>query len=663
MKNKVIALFLLLSGLWSILIIRSAYLQILPNERLSHLEERQFQTVVTLPSRRGNIIDINGKDLAMSAPAYSIYADPQIIQNKRQLAKDLSRELDLPYSKVMSKIKDSSKRFVWIERLVPSDIATKLKEKKIRGLGFVEESKRVYPNDYMLSTVLGFVGKEGSGLEGVELAYDKELKGEDRKISMRKDAKGRPLIQDGTLFKESPQGKEIQLTIDSDLQYFVETELAQAMKKHEADAIYAVVLDAKTSAIRALASMPHYDLNNPGKFSSQQRRNRAVSDTFEPGSTMKTFVLAEALEKKLYKPESKIFCENGYYKIGKRVIREAEQSHSQGLISLTEVLAYSSNIGTSKVALAMNRSDLLDGLKKFGFGSKTEVDLPGEAKGIIVPFPWSDHLAANVSFGQGITTTPLQMANAYAVIANGGLLNTPYIVESITDLELNKKEDIGERKSKRVLSEKVASQMRQMLVAVTTGKGTGLSARVPGYVVAGKTGTAQKVNPNGRGYLKGGYIGSFAGFIPANDPQYVIYIAVDHPRKGYYGSVNAAPLFSTIASYIVRKEGISPDGSKEQNNLSDHSLLTKNTKTSKPTSQDLERFSVEQITASTNLLTSAPDVIDMSLREVLKKVADQDIKVKVIGSGKVYQSSPAPGESLTEDRTMTIFLKEDPDSL
>lgn len=659
MKAKIISLFIFIISLWGVLLVRAAYLQFLPHEKLNTLQTRQFQTIVNLPSRRGNIVDMNGKELAMSAPAYSIYADPKTIENKKQTAQILAKYLTEPYSKIYSKLKDKEKRFVWIERLVASEIVDKLKEKKIKGLGFVEEWKRVYPNDYLLSTTLGFVGKEGQGLEGIELALDHQLQGESKKVSLRKDAKGRPLLQDGMIFKETPQGKEVKLTIDSDLQYFVETELMQALKKHEADGAYAVVLDAKSSAIRSIVSLPHYDLNNPQKFNSNHRRNKAVSDTYEPGSTLKSFILAEALEKKLYTPDSKIFCENGVFKIGKRIIREAEKNHAQGLITVSEVLAYSSNIGTSKIALKLGDVQVQQALKKFGFGARTNIDLPGEAKGIMVSLPWSDHLLANVSFGQGVTVTPLQLANAYASLANGGYLNTPHIIESITDLETNEADKLNDRPSTKVLSDEVAAQMKEMLVGVTT-KGSGASARVPGYVVGGKTGTAQKINLAGRGYLKNGYIGSFAGFIPANDPQYVIYVAIDHPKKnGYYGAAVAAPIFSSIASYAIRKDGISPAATLAEDAPVPPSekIVSENAQTEQD--QKLKTFSDVQLGNVSSVLTSAPDLKLLSLREALQKTSDKEIKLKIIGTaGRVYRSQPEPGEAFGPNREMTIYLKE-----
>lgn len=652
MKSKIITLFIFFCSLWTLLIFRAAYLQFVPHDKLSSLQAKQFQTVVTLPSRRGNIVDRNGKELAMSSPAYSVYADPKVIQNKKQAARLISQILNLNISDVNFKLKDASKRFVWIDRLVSVNQIEQLKSANIKGLGFVEEWRRVYPNDQLLSSTIGFTGKEGQGLEGLELQYDKILKGEGKKVTMKKDARGRPLIQDGMAFTETPQGKDIKLTIDSDLQYFVETELKQAVQTFDADGAYAVVLDAKTSAIRAITSLPNYDLNNPSKSTSQSRRNKSVTDTFEPGSTLKTMIIANALEEKMYQANSKIFCENGSFRIGKRIIREAEKNHSQGLITVNEILAYSSNIGTSKIALKMGDEKLKEGLLKFGFGQKSGVDLPGEAKGIMLSLPWKDHLLANISFGQGITVTPLQMANAYAAIANGGTLNTPYIVESINDVETGEIIETQPKMIRKVLSEETAQQMRMMLAGVTSGKGSGLNARVNGYIVGGKTGTAQKIKPNGKGYLPGGYIGSFTGFIPANDPQYVIYVALDHPKKAYYGSQVAAPLFASIASYVVRKNGVAAEV------LADKNISNVPLAQIQKDPESFKEMSVEEMTHLEQMLTAAPNLVDLSMREALSKASRQQIKLKIIGKGVVDQTIPAPGEALGEDRSMTVFLKE-----
>lgn len=662
MKTRITSLFIFICILLSALILRTGYLQFLPQEKLNALQDRQFQTVVNLPSRRGSIVDSQGKELAMSIPAFSVYADPKMITSKKDFIKVVSSLLDISPNEIKRKIKDTDKRFVWLERLVNPETVQKIKDRNLKGIGFVEEWKRVYPNDQLLSNTIGFIGKEGHGLEGLEHMFDEQLRGQNKKVTLRRDARGRPLIQDGLVFTETPQGQEIKLTIDSDLQYFVESELDATIKQFDAIGGYAVILDAKTSAIRAISSLPQYDLNNPQTAKVNERRNRSVTDTFEPGSTLKTFVLAEALEEKVFKPNSKIFCENGAFKIGKRVIREAEKDHSQGLITITEVLQYSSNIGTAKVALKLTDDKVRNALQRFGFGERSGVDLPGEAKGIMLKTPWRDHLLANISFGQGITTTPLQMANAYASIANGGLLNQPYIVESITDFDENKTSDTKPKMIRRVLSEKTAADMRMILASVTSEKGTGFPARVPGFIVGGKTGTAQKVNPTGRGYLPGGYISSFAGFVPANDPKYVIYVAIDHPKKAYYGTQVAAPLFAKIASFKLRSSGTAPEILAEN----DISIVPQS-----QTAQDQETKKVYSNSGKSNQLTSAhggaentmPNLNDLSFREIIQKANEMQLKIKFVGQTsplnnlRAQSTLPQSGEALDEGRNATVFLE------
>lgn len=655
MKAKIITVFVFICFLWSLLIFRAAYLQFLPHDKLNTLQTRQFQTVVTLPARRGTIYDTNGKELAMSSPSYSLYADPKIIQDKNKLATSLAKVTGQNRREILNKIKDKKKRFVWIDRLLSASAAEEIRQMKVKGLGLVEDWKRVYPNDNLLGSTLGFLGKEGQALEGIELFHDKALRGEKKKVITRRDARGRPLVQDGLLFAENPQGKEMKLTIDSDLQYFVESEMSRVIREHDATGGWAVVLDAKTSAIRAIASLPSFDPNNPQNASGFVRRNRAVTDTFEPGSTLKTFVIADAIDNDIVKPNTKIFCENGHFRIGKRVIREAEADHSQGLITVNEVLAYSSNIGTSKIALKMGADKLKSGLQAFGFGDKSGVDLPGEARGITVKLPWNDHLIANVSFGQGITATPLQLANAYAAIANGGVLRRPYIVESITDADTGEMTVTEPQDIRRVISEDTAAKMRLMLAGVTAEKGTGSAARVPGYIVGGKTGTAQKVKTVGRGYMQGGYIGSFGGFIPANDPRFVIFVGIDHPKKnGYYGSIVAAPLFSKIASYAVRKNGVNPE------------ILTETTLTKAMIQSDknpvIDRdlaLDASEISAVVGRKRSdvAPYMKTLTLREALSLAADNGIQLKFVGSGKVESTIPDSGQPLDESRQMTVILK------
>lgn len=654
MKSRIILVFAGVMVLWGALILRAAYLQFLPNEKLQSLQNRQFQTVVTLQARRGSIIDRNGRDLAMSATAYSLYADPKILDKRKPLAKALAKELGVTVDTVYSKIKDPNKRFVWIQRLMDEETANKIKSWNIRGLSFVEEWKRVYPNETLLAHTLGFLGIEGQALEGLEKAFDGDLKGNAKKVSVRRDARGRPLIADGLLFTENPDGNEVKLTIDSDIQYNLENELAQAVQANEADSAVGIVLDAETSAVIAMASVPTFDVNKAMKTAPDVRRDKVATDAFEPGSTLKTFVIASALREGLVAPNSKFFCENGTFKVGDKVIHEAETHEKYGTLTVSEILAVSSNIGTTKIAFNMGAETLRQGLLDFGFGSRLGMDLPGEARGSVQVLPWRPHLLSNISFGHGIAVTPLQMANAYAAIANGGVLNTPFIVSSIRDSETGQVREMQQKPIRRVLTPEQASQMRLMLSAVTADGGTGKKARVPGFMVAGKTGTAQKVNPNGRGYLKGGYISSFAGFIPANNPKFVIYVALDHPRRGFYGAQIAAPIFSRVASYVVRKEGLAPVLLTENNILLDK---RKAIKMDSEKSRGLATVIEGDIVSTSLGLGVVPDVTTMTLREVLRRFNGKDISIKFRGQGVVTGVEPPVGSPLPENKEITVILR------
>lgn len=654
MKSRIIAVFAGVMVLWGALILRAAYLQFLPNEKLQSLQNRQFQTVVTLQARRGAIIDRNGRDLAMSGTAYSLYADPKLLEKRKPLAKALAKELGVTAESVYGKIKDGNKRFVWIQRLMDEDKANRIKSWNIRGLSFVEEWRRVYPNETLLAHTLGFLGSEGQGLEGLEKSFESDLKGNAKKVSVRRDARGRPLIADGLLFTENPDGNEIKLTVDSDIQYNLENELAQAVQAHEADSAVGVILDAETSAIVAMASVPTFDVNKAMKTAADVRRDKVATDAFEPGSTLKTFVIASALRQGLVAPNTKFFCENGSFRIGDKVIHEAETHESFGNLSVSQILAVSSNIGTTKIAFKMGADSLRQGLLDFGFGSKLGIDLPGEARGAVQALPWRPHLLSNISFGHGIAVTPLQMANAYAAIANGGVLNTPFIVSSIRDSETGQVREMQRKPIRRVLTPEQASQMRLMLSGVISDGGTGKNARVPGFLVAGKTGTAQKVNPNGRGYMKGAYISSFAGFLPANNPKFVIYVALDHPRKGFYGAAVAAPIFSRVASYVVRKEGLAPVLLTEKNILPEK---RKAIKMDGEKSRGLATVAEGDIVSTSLELGVVPDVTTMTLREVLRRFNGKDISVKFRGQGVVTGVEPPVGAPLPENKEITVILR------
>ena len=651
MRSRIVVILIVLGCLWTVMIARAAFLQLLPNGRLKSLERKQFETVVTLNARRGDVFDRNGHELAVSMASYSLFADPKIIEAPKRTAKELAEILRLPAKQIEEKLRAKKKRFVWIQRRMDKPTRDAVAELKARGLGFIEESDRVYPNDRLLAQVLGFVGGDAQGLEGLEMKYNDQLAGESRTLNLRRDARGRPLIVNGQAFDQAPDGRDVQLTVDRELQFVLEQELAASMRHHEADSAVGVVLDAQTSEVLAMASTPSFDPNRAMEFPSDRKRNRVVADAFEPGSTMKTFIIAGALSRGLLEPNTKFDCENGMMKIGKRTVREADSKHRWGLITASEILAYSSNVGAAKIGFKLGQEATVETLRSFGFGDRTGADLPGEAKGIVQALPWSDHLHANVSFGHGVSATALQIANAYAAIANGGWLRKPYIVKTIRDRETGEVIESKPQTVRRVLNEEHLAKMRLMLLAATTGEGTGVGARVPGYPVAGKTGTAQKVNPTGRGYLRGGYISSFAGFLPANDPRFVIYVALDHPKKEYYGSAVAAPLFQKIAKFAVRHSGLAPVL------ISEGDVVPQAARVAKGSGQNPIRRAIALPRPAHD--AAVPDLTGLTLREVLARVGGSEIPVKIHGQGFVSRTIPAAGAKLSENRELNVFLVRD----
>ena len=669
-SRRVVIIFLVLLGLWGLLIAKAIYVQVIPNDRLTQLREKSFKRIVHLKSRRGAIFDQNHRELAVSISSYSLYADPMVIKDPRRASRKLGRYFRRSSSRYYKKLKNKNKRFVWLARRLSKKHRDKIKSWKIHGLAFIEEPTRVYPNDQLLSHLLGFVGEEG-GLEGLELIYDDILRGENRRLRFYKDARGRPLLVNGQVFLDHPDGADLHLTIDSGLQFKLEKELHKAMDDFEASSAVGVVLDAETSAVLAMANLPTFNANKPTSFPDKIRRNRAVTDSFEPGSTFKTFTIAGALSHGVVQPNTKINCENGKLKIGRQIIHEADSEHKFDFLTVSGVLAQSSNIGSAKIAFKLGDKKLREFLESLGFGKKTGVDLPGEAKGILHKTPWRKHLLSNISFGHGVTATPLQMAAAYGAIANGGVLKKPYIVQSIVSSDSGVREDFGPEIVRRVLTPELASTMKFMLAGATLPGATGVHGRVHGFPVAGKTGTAQKVRTDGRGYVPNQYISSFAGFIPVNKPKYVIYIAVDSPRKSYYGSQVAAPVFSRIASYAVLKAELAPvllnpediissqktTGRSIYANPSEKTKIEKDNKKTKDKQIKLQQKALASLHHIDFKEGVVPPLMGLSLREAYRQIAGTDIQLKVRGSGVIAKMSPRVGQSLPRSKTVRVRLE------
>lgn len=653
-KTRVIFVLFFVAGLWGAMVMRGAYLQLLPNAQFEKIKDRQFSRMIKLSSRRGDILDRDGKELAVSVSSYSLFADPQIIRDPYATAKKLSKHFKMSFRSIYKKIRNKKKRFVWLRRRLDRKTYEKINKWNIRGLAFKEEFKRIYPNKTLASQVMGFVGREQQGVEGLEKRFESVLSGDGKKVSVQRDARGRALVEDGRIFASTPEGSDIYLTIDKDLQYWVEDQLQKAVKNNNAESAWAVVLDPKDSSILAMGSYPTFNPNHPKRSSTKHRRNKVIHDVYETGSVMKAFSVGGALDRGIVEPNTKINTENGVFRIGKRKIKEADKNHYFKELTVSEIIAYSSNVGTSKIALKMTDKVLYDTLLDFGFGEKTGVGLSGEAKGIMHEPPWRDHLTANISFGHGIAVTALQVANAYAAIANGGELNRPYIIKEIRDVDKGEVIKTEKKIIRRVLSEKNASLMKLMLGSVVAQGGSGYKARINGYPVAGKTGTAQKVNPNGRGYLPGHYISSFAGFVPANDPKYVIYVTVDSPKKkGYYATTVAAPVFRNIAQFALRREGAAPVYMSDQDLVKQKEVIAAETEQSR-----IRTLSFNQIPDKLEKPTIVPKMKGLTLREVYSELNGLDLNVSVRGKGRVVKTVPAEGKVL--GKRIKIILKEAP---
>ncbi len=642
MRHRIIILYVLLFCAWLSLIARLAFLQVIPNPKLAELHTKKFEKLIKLFPRRGSITDTKGRDLASSILAYSLYADPYLLHQDKVDLKNLSHKLS-PWLKTKShkieqKLRLKDRRFVWLGRRLEAKLHGPIKNLKLRGLGFVKEPRRLYPNNHLLGQILGFVGSDGKGLEGLEFEYDAILKGEGKKTRVPRDARGRPLIVNGQLLSQPPEGSHLQLTIDLDLQYALEQILSQALEKFNAKKATGVIMEAHTGGVLALAHVPGFNPNKAWRSRPGTRKARALTDALEPGSTFKVFTMAAALKKGIL-VSKKYFCENGRFKVGNRIIKESSPDKKFQHLNLKDILKNSSNIGSTKVAFDVGAETLFETLKQFGFGHKTGVDFSGENKGILQPLPWRAHLLSNVSFGQGVSATALQMATAYSAVANGGTLYKPYLVKSIHNPDVF---SYSPKKVAQVLTPQQAHSLQQMLVHAHAPQ-----AAVKGFRLGGKTGTAQKAKKNGRGYKPGAYVSSYAGFVPGNRPEYVIYISVDEPQKHYYGAVVAAPLFAEIARVIIRQKALPPE--LPQVAVQQKAPIAKKIQAR---AQPIQRRIAKHI-----LKGLVPDLKGLGMRELVHNFKGLPVKIKIYGSGQVVKSSPEAQSPIAEGDTLLLYLE------
>ena len=672
-RVRIVLCGLVLLGLAALVGRRALQLQVREAVQLREWAESNYLREVEIAPRRGRILDRRGAELASTVDLDSVFCNPRQLVSDAipRLAKALQldpRELD----KTLSTRK--SQYFAWVKRRVSPEESAAALALGLPGVSVRKEPRRAYPNGELASTVIGHAGLDGHGLEGVELAYDEALRGSGMEVTGMHDRLGRDLLMEGTVDASASAGKDLVLTLDKYLTYVTERTLEEVVRKHNAKAATSVMIDPHTGDILAMASVPGYNPNTPSDAAERGARNRAITDAYEPGSIMKTVTFSAAFDAGKLRPEDRFDCQLGQMQVGKYHIRD---DHPKGVLTAAEVFKYSSNIGTVKIARRMGKETLARTIDRLGFGRPTGVGLPGERRGTVRPVArWGEIELATQAFGQGLTVTPLQMATAYAAIASGGMYHPPRLAVRFVSPD-GRSEPVplpaDARPEKRVLSESTARTMLTIMQGVTED-GTAKLAAIPGYPVAGKTGTAQKVS-NGR-YDPNKYLAAFVGIVPADNPRVVIAVMVDEPHGVHYGGVVAAPVFKEIAEATLRYLGVPPStsvvaGAARPARKSDAKIET--ARRDDGDSNEVEGLGVDEPVASVGeaqdedgpevatsedqdgptsdgqpaaeckLDAAIPDFVGMTLGQAVRAARRAGVELVPEGGGIATTQTPAPG--------------------
>ncbi len=556
MRSGIVCLGLLLG--FVVIGCRLFYLQVIQAEVGAHQAQQQHQKTVVVQPDRGVIVDRQGHPLALNVEVASLYVRPPSLKDPQRTARSLAPVLQMPATQLRD-LFTRNQPFVWVKRNVPESIAKKLEAMNIPGLGLTREPHRFYPKGELVSHIVGFAGIDSQGLEGVELQYESYLRGEKNLVKYQRDALGRkiasPQNQDSA---NLPTGYHLTLTVDEVIQFIAEEELAQAMKRSGAKSGSIVIMDPLTGAILAWALHPTFDPNHLGQFSAQDWRNRAVTDPYEPGSTLKIVVAAAALEEHVMAPDTLIYGGEGQMAVAGTIVHDPAKT---SWMTFSEAVAQSSNVGAIKVAMELGQERVFAYLKAFGFGEKTDIDLPGESSGILRELnKWSGRSLSSIAMGQEIGVTPIQMVAAMSVVANGGWLMTPYVVSSVLDSQGQAMLTKDPQPKRRPISPETAGVLTRILeTAVETG--TGKRAKLAEYRAAGKTGTAQKIDVETGAYSSSRVIASFVGFAPIDQPRLTMLVVIDEPKIGNWGGEIAAPVFRKVAERVLPHLGVLPGGS------------------------------------------------------------------------------------------------------
>lgn len=561
---RILLVGIFFSFLYGLIAARAVHLQVFCGDRLSRKASGEYLRTYVTSGKRGTIYDRNHTELAVTVDAVSMGIRPALFSDPNTIAPVLAKALNMKVTAVKRKLA-SKQPFVWLKRTMTAEEAGVVQKIDFppRAVEFVTEHKRVYPNNSLAAQLIGFTGIDGNGLEGIEYAWDADLQGASVKRTVLMDAKQRRLGA-GEDTAENADGHNVILTIDGVIQYIAEQALEEAVAEADASHGMAVVMDPHTGEMLAIAHYPTFDINSFGRAGRQVWRNRAVADAFEPGSVMKVFLAAGAIESGLCTPDSVFFCEEGKYRVYDHCIND---SHEHGWLTIREIIKTSSNIGAVKIGERIGPKLLWETLQRFGFNAKPDIECPGSTEGLMSYYTrWTPVDMSTIAFGQGVAASAVQLVTAVSAIANGGLLVKPYVVSAVVtpDGQVIRRRD--REIVRRVISETTAGHLREMMAAVTTPGGTGEKAAIDGYTVCGKTGTAQKLNAQGR-YTDKDYIASFLGFAPCHNPRIAALVVINCPRQGYYGGIVAAPAFRKIVYESLNYFGVPPEADDKDSNL------------------------------------------------------------------------------------------------
>jgi len=554
--RRYVTVVLLLCG-FGVVLFRLVNLQVLQAAELTVKADRQHQKTVSLEGARGAIVDRREKVLAMNLEVPSVFGVPTALDSPAKTARSLSSVLHVRSDELERKLRQD-RGFVWLARKLDPEQGRRLEQLQKDGIGVVMEGRRFYPKGPLLSHVLGFAGMDGEGLEGIERRYESYLRGERQVTVLQRDALGRTVFPKGLTAEQGPvPGHQLVLTIDEVIQYIVEKELESAVAHAHAKSGMAIIMEPFSGELLALAVNPRFDPNSLSSLTPDRWRNRTLTDAYEPGSTMKAILAAAAIEEHVMKPNTLIYGEQGRMTVANTVIHDHEKL---GWVSFAQVIQKSSNVGAAKVGIKLGEQRLHRYLQAFGFGERTGIDLPGEAGGLFKsPRDWSRRTLASLSMGQEIGVTPIQMVTAVAAIANGGMLMKPYIVSEIRDAQGHVKKQTLPHVKRRVISPETARVVTQILEGAVTA-GTGEKAAIDGFRVAGKTGTAQKIDRRTGRYSDSQFVSSFVGYVPADNPKLAMIVIIDEPQGEAWGGAVAAPVFNRIGEQVLNYLGVSSSG-------------------------------------------------------------------------------------------------------